>query len=112
MAKAKSNKAQARAETDQYFEGMEPPKITELDRLLKAREDAKSQLAAAEAEMELAEDRLSKSMHKHAEKLEKDAKGHLRYLCKPMQLIATIDVKEAKEVIKVKSAPKAKAPSA
>lgn len=107
MAKAK--KAAAKAEVDQYFPGMEPPKIAELDRLLKAREEAKAQLAASQIEMEIAEDRLAKAMHKNAEKLEKDARGHLRYLCKSMMLIATIDVKEAKEVIKVKSAPKDKA---
>lgn len=105
---AKTKKAPAKTEVDQYFEGMEPPKIAELDRLLKAREDAKAQLAASETEMEIAEDRLQKAMHKNAEKLEKDAKGNLRYLCKTMMLIATIDVKEAKEVIKVKSAPKDK----
>ncbi len=110
--KATTKKAPVRAETDQYFEGMEPPKIPELDRLMKALTEAEVQQLAADQEVEVAKDRLNKGLKKNADLLEKDAKGDLRYLCKPMQMIATLEVKEAKEVLKLKKAPKAKAAAA
>lgn len=113
MAKKTGTKAAGKkVETDQYFEGMEPPKIAELDRLMKALADAKVQVDVAATELELAEDRLQKAFHKNAEKLEKDVSGNLRYLCKAMQMIATLKVKEAQEVVKLKEAPRAKAPAA
>lgn len=109
MAKKTTTKAAgSKVETDQYFEGMEPPKISELDRLMKALADAKTQVDLAGTELEIAEDRLHKAFKKNAEKLEKDAQGNLRYLCKSMQMIATLKVKEAQEVVKLKEAPRPK----
>lgn len=111
MAKkaTKTEAAPVRTETDQYFEGMEPPKIAELDKLIADHEDAKAQAEAAKEELEMSEGRLVKGMYKHLEGLERDAKGNARYLSKTIQKIATLTVDEPKEKVKVKSAPRAKA---
>lgn len=112
MAKKASTKAApARAETDQYFDGMEPPKIAELDRLMKALQEAEVALDVAKEQLDLAGDRLNKALKKNADNLERDAHGNIRYLCKAMQLVAVLEVKEAKEHVKLKKAPRAVAPA-
>jgi hypothetical protein len=109
--KATTKAAEARTETDQYFEGMEPPKIAELDKLIAANEEAKAQVEAAKEELEMAEGRLVKAMYKHLESLDRDAKGNARYLSKAIQKVATLTVDEPKEKVKIKSAPRAKSPA-
>lgn len=108
MAKKKpaTKRAPRRVEVDQYFEGMEPPKIAEIDRAVIKLEEAKQTLSAAKDEVVAAEEKLHSLMNTHHDALEKAANGRPRYLAKELQLIVVLT--QASESVKVKKMPKVK----
>lgn len=110
--KAATRSTGKKPEENQYFEGMEPIVLPKIEKAIREVEAAKVGLESAKERLETAEASLQRAMHEHADTLGTNASGHKRYLSPKLEIVAILEVKESTEKVKLKKAPKAKAPVA